>query len=80
MFSSPLTDHVDEAKRIIAMAEAEEIILRVLGGVAVRIHCHGPHTRHVRPYHDIDFFGLKKQYKGIERLFRKAGIHPQHTV
>jgi len=67
------TDPVVEAKRIVKVAGDEGVTLRLIGGLAVRFHCHGPHSIHLRAYHDIDSFGLKKESKEIFSVFQKLG-------
>jgi hypothetical protein len=69
-------DPVEEAKRIIDEAEKTNVTLRLLGGLAIRVHCHGQHPSHIRAYHDTDFFGLRGQSTQIELLFRKLGYVP----
>ena len=64
-------DPVEEAKRIIDEAEKMNVTLRLLGGLAIRLHCHGQHSSHIRAYHDTDFFGLRSQSPQIEMLFKK---------
>jgi len=69
-------DPVEEAKRIIDEAEKMNVTLRLLGGLAIRLHCHGQHSSHIRAYHDTDFFGLRGQSAQIEVLFKKLGYIP----
>jgi len=66
-------DPVEEAKRIIDEAEKTNVTLRLLGGLAIRFHCHGQHSSHIRAYHDTDYFGLRSQSAQIELLFKKLG-------
>jgi hypothetical protein len=67
---------VEEATRIIQVANGDKVTLRLIGGVAVRFHCHGPHSSHVRTYHDIDIFGLSRERTGIHLIFQKLGYSP----
>jgi len=69
-------DPVEEAKRIVDEAEKTNVMLRLLGGLAIRVHCHGQHSSHVRAYHDTDFFGLRSQRTQIELLFKRLGYVP----
>jgi len=69
-------DPAEEAKRIIDEAEKTNVTLRLLGGLAIRIHCHGEHSSHIRAYHDTDFFGLRSQSAQIDLLFKKLGYVP----
>ena len=65
-----------QAKRIVKVAGDKGVTLRLIGGLAVRFHCHGPHSIHLRAYHDIDSFGLKKESKEIFSVFQKLGYAP----
>jgi hypothetical protein len=50
----------------------------LFGGLAVRFHC--PSTTHrelARKYADIDFMGLKKQGRGMKKLFLDLGYTPR---
>jgi hypothetical protein len=69
-------DPAEEAKRIVTVASSKGIILRLIGGLAIRFHCHGPHSIHLRQYHDIDLFGLNIQFKGINSVFKELGYVP----
>lgn len=66
----------EEAQRIVRHAERSKITLRLIGGLAVRFHCHGEHAAHLRKYHDIDLFGLKKQSEGIFSVLEGLGYLP----
>ncbi|MFI5449951.1 MAG: peroxiredoxin [Candidatus Bathyarchaeia archaeon] len=72
-------DPFEEANRIIAAAAAENVILRLIGGLAIRFHCHGSHSGHLREYHDIDVYGLDKEWKGIVSVFEKLGYSPNEN-
>jgi peroxiredoxin (alkyl hydroperoxide reductase subunit C) len=69
-------DPVEEAKRIIGAAEVNGVTLRTIGGLAIRLHCHGRHSGHLREYHDIDVFGLTRQHHEIMSLLEKLGYSP----
>src|SRR5437660_4033914 len=67
----------DEAKRILDEARNRGIILRLLGGVAVKYHCpSATHRSLQRSYPDLDFFGRGKQGREIRRLFLDLGYEP----
>ena len=75
---TPETDIVKEAQRIIDTAEKNEITLRLFGGIAVRYHCpSATHRALARKYADIDFMGLKKQTRGMKKLFVNLGYAPR---
>ena len=67
----------DEAKRILDEAKQGGIILRLLGGVAVKYHCpSATHRSLQRSYPDLDFFGRGKQGQEIRNLFLDLGYEP----
>ena len=76
MGNAERADSAEEAERIVRIAEDNGVTLRLIGGLAIRFHCHGPHSAHLREYHDIDFFGLGKQRRGIFSIFEKLGYSP----
>ncbi len=65
-------DKVSEAKRIIDKAAERNIMLKLIGGLAVRNHCKIIEFCE-RDYSDIDFVGLSEQLKDIERVFTELG-------
>jgi len=76
--STPATDIVKEAQRIIDEAEKNQITLRLFGGLAVRFHCpSATHRSLSRKYADIDFMGLKKQARDMKKLFISLGYTPR---
>jgi peroxiredoxin (alkyl hydroperoxide reductase subunit C) len=66
-------DPLEEAKRIVRSGDENKVILRLMGGLAIRSHCHGRHSAHLREYNDVDMFGLGSQFSGIESVFKKLG-------
>jgi hypothetical protein len=62
---------------IVKAAEEHGVTLRLMGGLAVALHCHLLHSEHMRSYHDIDLFGLSKEYKGIHLVLEKMGYSPK---
>ena len=76
--STPLADIVQEAQRIVDSAQKNQIILRLFGGMAVRIHCpSATHRQLARKYADIDFMGLRKQSRSMKKLFTDLGYTPR---
>ena len=69
-------DPLEEAKRIVGVADKNGVTLRLIGGLAIRFHCHGLHSAHLREYHDVDVFGLAKEQKGIRGVFEELGYVP----
>ena len=67
----------DEAKRIVDEAKTRAIILRLLGGVAVRYHCPSASQGSLqREYPDIDVIGKKRQVPSIKKLLSDLGYLP----
>jgi len=66
----------EEAERIVRNAADCGVTLRLMGGVAVQCHCHGPHIAHLREHSDIDLFGLSEQYDSILTVFQHLGYPP----
>jgi hypothetical protein len=66
----------EEAERIVRSATQCGVALRLMGGLAVRFHCHGRHSAHLRDHSDIDVFGLSEQRDGISTIFRQLGYSP----
>lgn len=66
----------DEAMRILREAEEKKMPLRLMGGVAVRLHCakfSGFLETMNRTYADMDFIGLKKKRSGTLKLLKGLG-------
>lgn len=74
----PLQNIQDEALRIVQTAQQQGITLRLLGGLAVRLHSESAakHRSLVRPYPDIDFATPNKQASKIEKLFGELDYAP----
>jgi hypothetical protein len=71
----PKPDMVEEAVRIVDEAATRNILLRLLGGIATRLHCEEL-TFCERDYSDIDLVGLSNQKKEISNLFETLGYTP----
>jgi hypothetical protein len=70
----------DEMHRLISEAQKEEIFLRVLGGLAVKVH--SPHANHrslERKYPDIDFVTDKVSAKKLLDFLPGMGYTPNKT-
>jgi len=68
---------------LIERAEEEGIVLRVLGAIAFRNHCHSfKHLEYEcgRMLTDIDFVGYKKDQKKIESIFTSLGYEEDRIV
>ncbi|MCU0851854.1 MAG: hypothetical protein MUC90_01155 [Thermoplasmata archaeon] len=71
----PLSDMPREATRIVDRARDRGVQLRLMGGLAVRMHCSNPDFCE-RKYSDIDLIGLSSQGEMIEAVFRDLGYEP----
>lgn len=67
-----VVDKINEAKRIIDKAAERGVLLKLIGGLAVRNHCEIIDFCE-RDYSDIDFVGLSEQFNGIEKVFSDLG-------
>ncbi len=65
-------DMLDEGLRIVDAARERGVVLRLMGGLAVRVHCELIAFCE-RDYSDLDMVGLKAQSKELIALFRDLG-------
>lgn len=69
-----LEDGVAEAQRLIAAGTERGVVLRLLGGVAVRLRCpHASHRALIRTYADLDFVTPKKHSRMVRDLLIGSG-------
>jgi hypothetical protein len=73
MNGAPLEDIVAEAKRILAAAEAQGVVLRLIGGLAVHMHAHPMPQALARSYGDIDTATVKGQNRPVTDLLTGLG-------
>ena len=74
--TAPRQNFVEEAMRIVEEARKQDVILRVMGAIAIRFHCPNFISLHKilgREISDMDFVGYEKQSSRIERLFESLG-------
>jgi hypothetical protein len=70
-------DVVAEGKRILARAEVEQVPLRLLGGVAIKLRAPGElSSAFAREYADLDFATKKKTGGRVAELLRREGYEP----
>ena len=80
MTETPLTNIVEETKRLVESADKRGITLRLFGGMAIRFHCpSATHRSLERKYADVDFMALKKQSREIKKFFVEMGYTPRVT-
>ncbi len=65
-----------EMKRVVGEAEARNIQIRAIGGLAVRAHCKSDHPLFIREFADLDFVVAKKQRREFEAFMPEAGYSP----
>ncbi|HMR98364.1 MAG TPA: nucleotidyltransferase family protein [Anaerolineales bacterium] len=67
---------LDETNRLISAADDQTILLRVLGGLAIKIHRNGDHPLFTREYGDLDFVVTGKHRRAFENFMPSAGYSP----
>lgn len=73
MNTAPLADPVLEADRILAAAEQQGVVVRLIGGLAVQSLAQIEDGRLTRAYKDIDLVALKGQGKAVTLLMEALG-------
>ncbi len=73
MDNQPLADPVAEAQRLIGLAQSQGVLLRALGGVAVRLQAPDGRPRLARTVKDIDLAAVKGSSKAAASVVRNAG-------
>ncbi|HEY7621673.1 MAG TPA: hypothetical protein VH834_17975 [Solirubrobacteraceae bacterium] len=71
-----LEDIVAEGGRLLALADDSDVDLRLLGGVAVRLHAPDVPAALDRQYKDLDIAIPKKASGPLDELLRNAGYNP----
>lgn len=67
----------EEARRVIDAARERGVHLRVIGGLAVKLHCpSATHRELSRTYGDLDCVGYRSQREDISRLLEDLGYEP----
>ena len=73
-----LSDMVDEAVRVAEEADREEVALRLLGGVAVKVRASdGLQPAFERDYADLDWITPKGKSSQTQKFFESLGYVPQ---
>lgn len=73
----PTDTYEQETKRIIDTARERDTQLRVIGGLAVKLHSPSADHRGLsRSYGDIDLVGYKRQREAIGRVLEDLGFGP----
>jgi hypothetical protein len=75
--TSPLSDPVEEARRLLTLADGRSVRMRALGGVAVRLSVPAETPLLLpRDYQDIDLIIPKGEQRGVAELMATAGYSP----
>src|SRR3954466_235893 len=77
---APLADIVAEAGRVLDAAEAQGVPLRLIGGVAVKLHTPAMSPALARTYGDIDTATVKGQNRPVTDLMTGLGYEPARQV
>lgn len=73
-----LSDMVDEAVRVAEEAEREDVALRLLGGVAIKVRAQdGLQPAFERDYADLDWITPKGKSSRTQKFFESLGYAPQ---
>jgi hypothetical protein len=67
---------LDETHRLISAANGKSILLRVVGGIAIKIHHKAEHPFFAREYGDLDFIVSGKQRREFEAFMPAVGYSP----
>ena len=73
---SIVPDIQSEMNRLISAANEHSILLRVLGGLAVKVHHKADHPTFRREYGDLDFVVAGKQRRAFEAFMPAVGYVP----
>ncbi len=78
---SILPDVEEEMRRIVSQAQKEKIFLRLIGGLAFKVHCpHATHRALEREYPDIDFVTDKASSIKLMDFLPALGYTPNKTL
>jgi hypothetical protein len=78
---SILPDVEQEMQRIVSEAEKQDIFLRLIGGLAFKMHCpHAAHRALEREYPDIDFVTDKASARQLLEFLPAMGYTPNKTL
>ncbi len=73
-------DLVQEAKRIVSSASEQGMVIRVLGGVAVQLHCDAILSPLQREYGDLDLIARRRDASTLDDLFTSLGYTPNKVM
>lgn len=70
------SDILDEMNRLLSAAREKAILLRAIGGLAIRVKSGDFRTFFTREYHDLDFVAADAERKKIDSFFQEMGYEP----
>jgi hypothetical protein len=80
MTRTPHEDLYQEAQDVLGAARTQDITVRALGGLGVRMLCpSAAHPPLERPYKDLDLAGLSEEREAIDALLVGLGYEPDET-
>ena len=68
-----LPDILDEMNRLLDASRANSLLMRAIGGLAIRVRSGNFQTFFQREYHDLDFVVQESERKKIESFFQEMG-------
>ena len=68
-----LPDILDEMNRLIEAAHANSLLMRAIGGLAIRVKSRSAQNFFKREYHDLDFVAAENERRRIEPFFQEMG-------
>lgn len=75
----PLADILGEAQRILERATAVSLPVRLIGGLAIRLHAAGtPRPALAREFKDIDLVTDRRKSREVSDFITALGYHPDH--
>jgi hypothetical protein len=76
----PLANIESEAERLIAVARNRQVVVRLIGGLAVRLHVPASEKPvFTREYKDIDLATVRGQGKAVAAFLESAGYEPDRA-
>jgi len=70
-------DIVAEGRRLLELADSQNVPIRLLGGLAIHLHAEGGlPDAFARTYADLDFITAKGASRRVQEFFRSAGYTP----
>ena len=73
---SILPDLVQETTRLVSAAREKSILMRVVGGIAIKFHHKAEHPLFTRAYGDLDFVIEGRHRREFESFMPSVGYSP----